>query len=255
MTAASAVLPKGYELHHLKSVASTNDKAADMALAGAPAGSIVMADLQTGGRGRLGRVWESPLGNLYASVILRLDCDLRESAGLSLLVGVALGEALSALGPSPLALALKWPNDILIGGAKTAGILLEGSGRRAGEAADFFVIGTGVNIRNAPAKAAYPVTCLMDEGFAPLAPVALLTAYIERLEIWLDRWRHDGFSRVREAWRDRAFGLGERVRLRLAGEEIEGLFVDLTEGGALLIEQTDGRCREVTAGDVIYPHR
>ncbi len=225
-----------------------------MALAGAPSGTIVMADRQTSGRGRLGRSWVSPIGNLYASVILRPDCSLNATTGLSLLTGVALGEALADLGPDDLDLALKWPNDILIRGAKTAGILLENAQGDGGRAA-FVVIGTGVNIQSAPSEAAYPVTCLAAAGFGALSSFDLLAAYASKLEIWLDRWERDGFAGVRDAWRDKAYGLGGAIRLRLAREEIDGVFVDLTEGGALLIEQPDGRRREIAAGDVVYPDR
>lgn len=223
-----------------------------MAHAGAPSGTIVMADRQTEGRGRLGRRWVSPVGNFHASVVLRIDCEPDASAGLSLLTAVALGEALVDLGPKGLDLALKWPNDILIGGAKTAGILLERSADDEGQTA-FVVIGTGVNIQSGPGVAAYPVTCLAAEGFDQLSSHDLLATYTSKLQIWLDRWQSCGFPVVRAAWRDRAYRLGKVIYLRQEREQIEGVFIDLTERGALLIEQPDGRRREITAGDVIYP--
>jgi BirA family biotin operon repressor/biotin-[acetyl-CoA-carboxylase] ligase len=251
--ALSGGLPQGFALHRADCLGSTNDEAVRMALEGAPSGTIVMAGRQTSGRGRLGRQWVSPPGNLYASIIVRPDCALAATTDLSLLTAVALGEALGELGPAGLEIALKWPNDILLNRAKVAGILLENAVGDRGRAA-FVVIGTGVNIRSAPAGAAYPVTCLDGEGFPrSLSPLDLLAAYAGRLEIWLDRWRRDGFPVVREAWRDRAFGIGRAIRLRLDREEIDGVFLDLTEGGALLIEQADGRRREVAAGDVVYP--
>jgi BirA family biotin operon repressor/biotin-[acetyl-CoA-carboxylase] ligase len=80
----------------------------------------------------------------------------------------------------------------------------------------------------------------------------LLAAYVQKLEIWLDRWKRGGFAVVREAWRDKAFRLGGSIRLQLEREEIDGVFVDLTEGGALVIEEANGRKREVAAGDVVY---
>lgn len=225
-----------------------------MAHDGAPSGTVVMADLQTSGRGRLGRRWISPTGNLYASIVLRPNCSLRESAGLSLLTSVALGEALVDLGPSDLALALKWPNDLLIDGAKVAGILLENAAG-ASDNVPFIIIGTGVNIQSSPGAADYPTTCLDQADFPALSPLDLLAAYTSRLDIWLDRWQSDGFAVVREAWLSRAFKLGGPIRLRLERQEIDGVFVDLTEGGALVIEQADGRRREISAGDVIFPDR
>jgi BirA family biotin operon repressor/biotin-[acetyl-CoA-carboxylase] ligase len=244
-------LPKGFTLHHVKCIRSTNDEASNMALNGAPSGTIVMADQQLNGRGRLGRHWVSPLGNFYVSIILRPDCPVAASTGLSLLTGVALGEALTELGPDDLDLALKWPNDVLISGAKVAGILLENTAGEGGRTA-FVIIGTGVNVRSAPANTSYPVTSLNEAGFQTISPLDLLATYVQKLEIWLDRWKRDGFAVVREAWRDRAFRLGSPIRLRLEREEIDCVFVDLTEGGALVIEEANGRRREVAAGDVIY---
>ena len=225
-----------------------------MAEAGAPSGTIVLADRQTSGRGRLGRHWTSPAGNLYASVILKLDCPPQASAGLSLLTAVALGEALVELGPDHLDLALKWPNDLLIKGAKVAGILLENAAS-AGGREPFIIIGTGVNIRSCPANADYPTTCLDRAGFPSISPMELLNAYTTRLDVWLGRWKSEGFSVVREAWRSRAYKLGGPIRLRLEQQEIDGVFVDLSERGALVIEQADGRRREISAGDVVFPDR
>ncbi len=245
-------LPGGFVLHRFDRVGSTNDEASRLARAGAPTGTVVVAREQSKGRGRLGRQWYSPPGNLYASIVIRPECPLAATSGLSLLAGVALGEALTALGPKGLDLGLKWPNDVLIGGAKTAGILLESTAGEAGRTA-FVIIGAGVNIRRAPGDTPYPVTSLAAAGFGDLAPLDLLETYTARLAHWLDRWQREGFADVRDAWRARAQGIGERVRLRLDRDEIVGLFVDLTEGGALVIEQADGRRREVAAGDVIYP--
>ena len=151
-----------------------------MAFAGAPSGTIILADRQEKGRGRKGRSWISPAGNFYASIILRPDCSIGESAGLSLLSGVALGESLLELGPKGLDLALKWPNDILINGAKVAGILLENQGGKTGRI-DFVVIGTGVNINSCPIEMAYPVTSLDQAGFSPLSPLDLLAVYAAKL--------------------------------------------------------------------------
>ncbi len=251
LKAETSRLPKGFTLHHVTSIGSTNDEAARMALDGAPSGTIVMADQQQNGRGRLGRHWVSPVGNFYASIILRPDCPISASSGLSLLTGVALGEALIELGPDDLDLALKWPNDILIKRAKVAGILLENAAGKGGRTSHV-VIGTGVNLRTAPANATYPVTSLDHAGFRAVSPLELLAAYLGRLEIWLDRWKMGGFAVVRDEWRKKAFGLGGLIRLRLEREEIDGVFVDLTEGGALVIEEANGRRREVAAGDVVY---
>jgi BirA family transcriptional regulator, biotin operon repressor / biotin---[acetyl-CoA-carboxylase] ligase len=211
---------------------------------------VVSAAEQSRGRGRHGRAWASPPGNLYASVVLRPDCAMTAAAQLSLVAGLALGEALALLGPADVDLALKWPNDVLIGGAKTAGVLLEGAGDADGRAA-WVVIGTGVNLASCPNDTPYPATCLAREKFPALTPEAVLEAYLQALDGWLDRWQRTGFGAVRQAWLGRAFRLGDEVRLGLERGELRGRFLDLTDSGSLLLELAGGRRREITAGEVL----
>jgi len=244
-------LPDGFVLHAHDRLASTNDEALRLAEAGAPAGVVVSAGEQTRGRGRHGRTWASPPGNLYASVLLRPDCQMAVAAQLSLVAGLALGEALVGLGPPDLDLQLKWPNDVLIGGAKVAGLLLEGAARPDGRAA-WVIVGSGVNVASCPDGTPYRATCLAREGFAELAPPAVLRPYLFALAEWLGRWRSSGFEPVRKAWLERCMGLGGEIRLRLDREEVSGRFVDLSETGALLLEQAGGRRRTIAAGDVFY---
>ncbi|MGI9500602.1 MAG: biotin--[acetyl-CoA-carboxylase] ligase [Geminicoccaceae bacterium] len=248
--ATSARLPAGFHLHHLDTVGSTNDEVARLALEGRPSGTVVLADRQTEGRGRLGRSWQSAPGNLHASILLRPDCTLKDASQLSLLAGVVLAELLAAHGRDDLDPKLKWPNDVLINGAKVAGILLESAGDKAGRLTHV-IIGIGVNVAWSPDDVNYPVTSLDAEGLPSHSPRDWLLAYASSLAIWLDRWQRDGFPVVREAWRARSYGLGGPIRLRLEREEIDGRFVDLTEEGALLIERTDGSRHALTAGDVV----
>jgi BirA family biotin operon repressor/biotin-[acetyl-CoA-carboxylase] ligase len=162
-----------------------------------------------------------------------------------------LAEALIEHGPDGLDLRLKWPNDVLISGAKVAGILLESAGDRSGRL-DHVVLGIGLNIDWSPTVLSYPVTSLNAVGFEPRVPKDWLSAIASSLRLWLDRWQSHGFDGVREAWRARSYGLGGAIRLRLDGKDLDGRFVDLTETGALLIERPDGGRHEVTAGDVIF---
>jgi BirA family biotin operon repressor/biotin-[acetyl-CoA-carboxylase] ligase len=244
-------LPDAFVLHAFDRLESTNDEAKRLAEAGSPAGQVVWALEQTRGRGRYGRSWQSPPGNLYASVLLRPDCAMADVAQLSLLASLALFDALAQLGPPQPELALKWPNDVLLAGAKTAGILLEGAARADGAAA-WVIIGSGVNIVSFPGDTSYPATALAERGFGTLTPSTLLEAYLAALDGWLRRWRSQGFAPVREAWRARSFNLGGPIRLRLEDGELQGRFVDLTPGGGLLLEQADGSRREIAAGDVLY---
>jgi len=247
-------LPEGFALRDLDRVDSTNSEIRRMAAAGAPSGSVVLARQQSAGRGRHGRSWSSPPGNLYASVLLHVDRPPAASAQLSFVAGLALAGALERHAPDGTLVRLKWPNDVLIGRAKVAGILLESvEGNDAGAAC--VIIGTGVNVVSYPVDTPYPATSLAEQGFAQLSPRALLVGYLGALEEWLRRWREAGFAEVRAAWCVRGLGLGERVQLRLAREELSGRFVDLTPSGALLLDLDSGGRREIAAGDVFYPSR
>ncbi len=247
-------LPDGFTLHHVETIGSTNDEAARLASIGAPSGTIVLADEQTGGRGRLGRPWRSAPGNLHASFLLRPDCALKAAGQLSLLAGLALSDLLIERGPEELDVKLKWPNDVLIDGAKVAGILLESAADRKGGLAHV-IVGIGVNLVWAPDDAPYPVTSLAAAGFAPSSAGTWLCAYAAALSIRLDRWRRDGFAEIRQAWRGRSFGLGSRVRFQLNRRGVDGRLVDLAENGALLVECGDGSRHELTAGDVVFADR
>jgi BirA family biotin operon repressor/biotin-[acetyl-CoA-carboxylase] ligase len=223
-----------------------------MAEAGAPPGLVVLAGEQTSGRGRHGRAWASPVGNLYASVLLRAEGPLAATAQLSFVAGLAVADALERHAPCGIELRLKWPNDVLIGRAKVAGILLESAASTDGGAASV-IVGTGVNIVSCPQGTPYPATSLAEQGFAAITPRALLFDYLRALDHWLGRWREAGFADVRAAWCARSFGLGEQIGLRLAREELFGRFVDVTPSGALLLDLDGGGRREIAAGDVFYP--
>jgi BirA family transcriptional regulator, biotin operon repressor / biotin---[acetyl-CoA-carboxylase] ligase len=246
------LLPDGFVLCELERVGSTNDEVRRMAEAGAAPGLVVLAGQQTSGRGRHGRAWASPAGNLYASVLLRVDGPLAASAQLSFVAGLALADALSRHAPAGIEPRLKWPNDVLIGRAKVAGILLESVGKANGADAASIIVGTGVNIVSSPPDTPYPATSLVEQGFAAITPRALLGAYLGALDGWLRQWREAGFAGVRTAWCARGLGLGERIRLRLEREELLGRFVDVTTGGALLLDLEGGGRREIAAGDVFY---
>lgn len=247
---AAAALPEGFVLCHLAQVGSTNDEVRRRAEAGAAPGLVVMADQQTRGRGRHGRGWMSPAGNLYASVLLPANGPLMASAQLSFVAGLALADALGHHAPEGTSIRLKWPNDVLIGRAKVAGILLESIGANRG-----VIIGTGVNIASYPADTPYPATSLDAHGFAAITPHALLGAYLSTLDHWFRQWCANGFAPLRTAWCARSLGLGEEIRLRLEREDLLGRFVDVTATGSLLLDLGAGGQREIAAGDVFYPDR
>lgn len=227
---------------HLAEVGSTND----WLLARAetlPDGHWVIADRQTAGRGRRGRVWndgsDKGLGNFMGSVLVRAAGPVQQ---LSFVAALAVIDALT----SPLAgegFRLKWPNDILLNGTKCAGILLE----RQGEA---LVIGIGINLAQHPDSTERPATSLAAAGLAVPLPVALLPLLAARFAQWRHIWAQHGFTPIRTAWLARAAGLGQRMVARLGTESPEGRFEGLADDGALLLRLDDGQLRPIHAGEV-----
>ncbi|WP_240002284.1 biotin--[acetyl-CoA-carboxylase] ligase [Oleisolibacter albus] len=241
-------LPAFFRLVSLDSCGSTNDEAKELARSGALEGTLVWALRQTGGRGRRGRVWTSPPGNLYCSLILRPDMPAAAAALVSFVAAIAVAEAVSALIPGRP--QLKWPNDVLVDGAKISGILLESEAGAAGRL-DWLVLGVGINVAHRPEGLPYAATSLAAAGAAELDVAVVLGRYASSFAAWYARFRQQGFAPVRAAWRNAAFGLGGPITVRLQDGQFEGRFIDLDAEGGLLVETGDG-LRRVTAGDVFF---
>jgi BirA family biotin operon repressor/biotin-[acetyl-CoA-carboxylase] ligase len=241
-----------FRLERHAEVGSTNALARDHAASGEPEGLIVLASRQTAGRGRHGRGWASPEGNLYASVLLRPACPLGTAATLSLVTALSVVEALdSALG-DPGRLAVKWPNDVLLDGAKLGGILLEGEDDGRGGCA-WLVVGLGLNLAAAPDGLPYAAASLAVDAGVDLAPAAFLERWLPALDARLAAWREGGFAALRPDWLARAQGLGRAVSLRLGGGEIvRGRFADLGLDGTVLIENELGCLVRYGAGELFF---
>lgn len=246
-------LPPAYRLVALDSVGSTNDEARRLAAEGAEDGTLVWAREQSGGRGRRGRGWASPRGNLYLSLVLRPQCSLAEAAQLGFVAALGVGDAIGSVAPPLIEVTYKWPNDVLVNGRKAAGILLESQGT-AGADCDWLVLGLGVNVASYPEDAELPATSLRFEGCpAEVTEAALLGAFGKHFLTWVNRWLEEGFAPIRRGWLNHAQGLGEEIRVRLAREELSGTFKDLDESGALVLGRDGGGERRVTAGEVYIP--
>ncbi len=228
-------------VHRLDEVVSTMDEARALAAAGVPHGTAVTARLQTGGRGRGGRRWVSPPGNLYATVVLRPDGGARRAPELGFVVALALAEAVDALaGPGT---ALKWPNDVLRDGAKLAGILLD----YVDEAT--VLAGVGVNVAHQPDGMPYPVTSLRKLGCLADAE-GVLHVLLARLDVGWAAWQADGLAPVLTRWRARGPALGASMRVRMGSDTIRGVFAGLGVDGTLLLDTAAGR-RTLLAGEVL----
>ena len=235
-----------FRTEQVTEIDSTNEACRLRALAGEAAGLVVRADHQTSGRGRRGRTWTSPKGNLYASLLLRPDRPVSEAAALGFAAVTALGDVAEALLPATAQIRHKWPNDLLINGRKASGILLETQ-------PGFLVLGIGVNIASHPEDTPYPATDLVAEGAAPLSPQALLERLLAAFAPFYEAWETDGFAALLPAWRRRAAGLGAAIDVQLERETLSGIFKDLEPDGTLRLALADGTERRIAAGDVYFP--
>lgn len=255
---------RGYRLHGFDSVGSTSTEAARAAQAG-DIGNVWFAALrQTEGRGRRGRQWETPHGNLAASLLVVPDCDPSLTATLGFVAGVALNRALASLVPGAAVkvgidgadgqdgarIALKWPNDVLADGAKLAGILLEAQKRPDGRMA--IVIGMGVNVVAAPEGLPYPAASIASLGWdvsAQTILAALSDEWVEVFELW-DSGRN--VAGILELWRHAAAGIGAPVAVSRDGEVVRGIFETIDDAGRLIVRANDNSRVAITAGDVHF---
>jgi BirA family biotin operon repressor/biotin-[acetyl-CoA-carboxylase] ligase len=230
-------------LHRHDLIGSTNDEALRLAREGAPDGTVVVARQQSAGRGRQGRVWISPPGNLYVSFLIRTarfpglvpSC----VSEIGFVAALAVADTLDTIIAGS---RLKWPNDVLLAGAKIAGILTEMTG-------DAIVIGIGINVAHSPPDMPYPVVSAASLGAVATADDALATL-TDRLERRLTAWGAYGFGPVREAWLQRGPTLGQSLTARVGSSTVTGGYAGLAEDGALLLTTADGT-RRIVAGEVV----
>ncbi|MEP7240965.1 MAG: biotin--[acetyl-CoA-carboxylase] ligase [Devosia sp.] len=254
---------RGYRLFAHDEVGSTSSEAADAALAGDSGDAWFVSLQQTAGRGRRGRAWETPAGNLAASLLIVPDCDPAEVASLGFVAGVALNRALAESVPAailrqgidgatsgPGRIALKWPNDVLADGSKLAGILLEAhklaDGRRA------IVVGFGVNVVAAPEGLPYPATSLRALGTdlsAETIFAALAEEWVVAYELW-DSGRAVGD--ILRLWRASATGIGAEVAVSQDGGVVRGIFETIDDSGRLVVRANDNLRIVISAGDVHF---
>ena len=230
----------------LDAAGSTNAEALGRARAGERGPLWITAQSQSAGRGRRGSTWVSAKGNLYATLLLSEPSSPELAPQLSFVAALALHDAVAECAPQlgPM-LALKWPNDLLLGGAKLAGILIEGGS----EPVFAVAIGIGVNCVGHPTDTSFPATDLAAAG-ALVAPAQLFAVLSGAMMRRLDQWQHgSGFAGTRSAWIKRAAGIGADIRVRLPERELSGRFEGLDEAGRLLVQQPGG-VTAVAAGEV-----
>lgn len=249
----------GKKIHIFDELPSTNQTAHELAMAGAPEGTVVIAESQTSGKGRRGRAWFSPAGrNIYTSIILRPAISPEDAPKLTLVAAVALAEAISdslkVFGDHLL--GIKWPNDILIDGKKCAGILTEM--KINSEGVNFVVIGIGINVNmdlcDIPPELKNIATSLSIEASDTLSREGILQSLYSKIENWYKRYLSEGFLPVKERWEVLSAINGAFVRAASSVDGLhsyeEGEALGLDDEGELLIRKNDGIVVAVRAGDI-----
>lgn len=268
-------LTSGHPVIHFERIDSTNAEARRLAEAGERGPLWIVADEQTGGRGRMGRTWVSEPGNLYATFLLATAAAANTAAQVSFVAALAVHDMVRALKPE-VEPRIKWPNDVLLDGAKFCGVLSE----VVGQSPTAIAIGCGINIAHAPKGTPYPVTCLTAtthqeprhpgenrgpaaSGFPAFAGMTKMGERItvelvlqelhstlsNRLQIWDDG---KGFEGIRSAWLAQAFGLGGPVTAQLGTSEVHGTFRSIAPDGALLMTLGDGTTKPIHSGEVRF---
>ncbi len=248
-------VPAGYLLASFDEIDSTNEEARRLGDAALAAGqdihpTWIVAERQSAGRGRHGRKWEDATGNLLCTLLIDPKCAPAKASELSFVTGLAVADAVDSL-LGAFKAEIKWPNDVLLDGAKVSGILLESAAGSDG-AMGWLAIGVGINLKWFPDGTPYPATSLKAHG-ADISIEQGLSAFAAAMEARLQDWRTEGFAPIRAAWLKRAKNLGGTITARLPGETLEGTFEGMDADGALLLKLgTDGPIRAITAGDVFF---
>lgn len=239
----------GREIHLFAELASTNTLAMEMAAKGAPEGAVVLAEVQTGGKGRLGRKWISPKGNLYLSVILRPRIPTHKAPLITLMGAVAAASAIRNV--CQVQASIKWPNDILVEGRKVSGLLTEMSAEP--DRVKHIVLGMGINVNmemsRLPPDLRAITTTLAAETKTPVDRTALLQQVLRELDHWYGIFLRNDADVLKE-WETLNLTIGNRVGVSGAGETLEGYAQGIDSEGRLIVRLDDGASRTVAAGDV-----
>ncbi len=253
-TDISASMPYGVGAYLYETLGSTNDKARGFASNGAEKSPLwIITREQTLGRGRRGREWIGLTGNFFASLLWSPQISAADMAGLPFVVALSIREALMQIGVPTSQLACKWPNDILLDGAKVAGTLIEASidqNSVKNAATDYIIIGVGINLAKAPKDTPYPATSVagaMDIMFDPIDFLPLLAAQFSHFSTLLEQ---EGFAPVRTEWLASAYGVGQPVTVNSEEKLLTGTFNGVADDGAFILGLDGGGEKRLYAGDI-----
>ncbi len=232
-------------------VASTNELAKELAQEGAEEGTVVIAEEQTGGKGRMGRSWYSPAGQgLWFSIILRPKISAVEVSKVTLATAVAVAKAIREV--TGLRVGIKWPNDILLDNRKVTGILTEMSAEI--ERVNYLIVGIGVNVNMGPESIPPDLigsaTSLAEQKGVPVSRIKLLAAVLNNFEFIYGEFVRGNFAAILARWKELSVTLNRQVRITSLHEVDEGIAFDVDDEGALLLKRKDGSVKRVLAGDI-----
>lgn len=237
----------GRKVFHFNSTGSTNTVARQLAEKGVEEGTVVVAEVQTHGKGRLGRKWVTPPGGVWMSLILKPKIDPMHASSITLLAAVSVTKALRGLG---IEAVIKWPNDVLVNGKKICGILTEMSAET--DVVNFIILGIGVNVNNElPLETA---TTVKVELGKEVSRVEFIQRLLEMLEEDYLTFKEEGFTPILWSWRRYSDTLGRAVEVTYQGEVIRGIAQDVGDDGSLLVKTKDGSTRKIVSGDCKHLH-
>jgi BirA family transcriptional regulator, biotin operon repressor / biotin---[acetyl-CoA-carboxylase] ligase len=239
----------GRVIHYYDRIPSTMDAASEFAREKCVEGTVVIAEAQTAGRGRMGRPWVSlEYQGLYFSIIVRPDVSVAQVASIPLMAAVSVVEAIRRT--CDLDVHIKWPNDILLRQKKLGGILTEMNARR--DRVTYCIIGIGINVNNDRKSLVEGATSLACATGAPVNRITLLQEILRQFEHYYLKFKRQDLAPILDAWRQFSVTLGEQVKIEMQHGRIEGLAVNIDEDGALLVRRDSGIMEKVVAGDVIH---
>lgn len=240
------------KLFHYDNIDSTNQECLRLLAAGHPAPFAVVADRQFMGRGRHGRQWQSDSGNLFYSIALPVEKPLRECGQISFITALCVRQSILASANSPIAMEFKWPNDLLCGGKKVGGILIEHAAQKGNR--QLLIAGIGVNLMLSPLQTAFPASSIYQESGQSIDRNELADQIGQRILNALDDWQKSGFAAYRQEWLKSAWRLGQKITISdqkaADGTALCGIFLDLTPDGALLLQDDEGQTRTILSGMV-----
>ncbi len=230
---------------------STNSTAKELARAGANDGTIVIAQTQNQGRGRFQRIWESPEGGVYLSLILRPRIPTEKASLLPFVVALAVSNTIESYGTHA---SIKWPNDVLVNNKKIAGVLLESEAK--GHTINYVVVGIGINlnidIEKLPSDIRFRSTSMISELGHPLDYYEFLTTFFKQFEIFYSHFIKQQFERIIDEWKTSTDTLGKKIRVQTSTEIIQGTALDIDQSGFLLLKTEKGDIRKILSGDCLY---